>query len=280
MKHLIVTADDFGRSTAINEAVERGHREGILTAASLMVTGAAFEDAVFRARRLPNLGVGLHVTLVDGVPVLPPGQIPDLVNAEGRFTKKPNLLGAKIFLAPWVRRQVEAELRAQFEAYRATGLRLDHVDSHHHYHLHPTVFRLLIPLAAEYGAKGVRIPIEPRWKPGRRGAAQRLSDALYGRLAQAMRALAERHGLAVNDRMFGQSDSGRMTAARLLAVLERVTDGLNEVYCHPASRAAADAHPMPGSYRSVDEFHALVDTSVLERVRGLGIHLTTFSGGK
>ncbi|HWI86985.1 MAG TPA: ChbG/HpnK family deacetylase, partial [Sphingomonas sp.] len=72
MKQLIVTADDFGVADAVNGAVEQAHRDGILTAASLMVSGAAAADAVTRARRLPKLGVGLHVVLVDGRPILPP----------------------------------------------------------------------------------------------------------------------------------------------------------------------------------------------------------------
>ena len=84
-KNLVVTADDFGAAIAVNEAVEIAHRDGILTAASLMVAGAAAADAVVRARRLPMLGVGLHVVLVDGEPVLPPEQIPALVGPDGRF---------------------------------------------------------------------------------------------------------------------------------------------------------------------------------------------------
>jgi hopanoid biosynthesis associated protein HpnK len=278
---LIVTADDFGRAEAINDAVERGHREGVLTAASLMVTGAAAADAVERARRLPGLGVGLHIALVDAVPALPPERIPDLVEADGRFTRRLVALGARIYLSRRVRAQVEAELRAQFELYRATGLPLDHVDSHHHYHLHPTVFEILVPLAREYGAKGLRIPFEPplaSWRARRDRPLARLGAALFHRRRAArMRALAKAHGLAVNDAMFGLHDSGGMDSGRLAAYVAALPPGLSEAYCHPGSRPWQEDHPMPASYRPVDEFRALIDPAVLGLVKHRGIRLTTFS---
>ncbi len=279
---LIVTADDFGRAEAINEAVERGHRDGVLTAASLMVTGAAAADAVARARRLPALGTGLHVTLVDGVPALPPEAVPDLVEADGRFTRRLVALGARIYLSGRVRRQVAAELRAQFELYRATGLPLDHVDSHHHYHLHPTVFALLVPLAREYGARGVRVPFEPplaSWRARHdRPLARLAAAAFHWRRATAMRALVRRHGMVANDAMFGLHDSGGMDAARLSAYVGALPPGLNEAYCHPGAHPWHEAHPMPPSYRPVDEFHALVDPAIADLLRHRAVRLTTFTG--
>ena len=142
MKRLIVTADDFGLAPAVNEAVEQGHRRGILSAASLMVAAPAAADAVARAKRLPKLGVGLHLVLVDGRPVLPPAEIPDLVGPDGRFLADPFRAGVKIFRNPAARRQMEREMRAQLEAFHATGLALDHVNAHHHFHTHPTRGRL------------------------------------------------------------------------------------------------------------------------------------------
>jgi chitin disaccharide deacetylase len=278
---LIVTADDFGRCDAINEAVERGHREGILTAASLMVTGNACADAVERARRNPTLGTGLHLTLVDGVPALPPAEIPELVEADGRFTRRLVALGTRIFLSRTARHQVEAEIRAQFELYRATGLPLDHVDSHHHYHLHPTVFQILVPIAREYGAAGVRIPWEPplpSWRARGDKPLQRVGSALFhaGRAAR-MRALVRRHGMVTNDAMFGLHDSGNMDTERLLAYIGALPPGLNEAYCHPGAFPWQEAHPMPDSYRPVDEFTALIANDVKTLVSSRAIRLTTFS---
>lgn len=279
-RKLIVTADDFGRGIAYNEAVEDGHRNGVLTAASLMVGGVAFEDAVARARKLPELGVGLHLALVDAAPVLPSRHIPDLVGDNGRFTSNLAELGVRIFLSSKVQAQVAAEMRAQFERYLSTGLPLDHVDSHHHYHLHPTVFALLVPMAKEYGAKGLRIPYEPplvSWRARRERLFGRVLNAAFhhGR-ALRMRKLARAHGLSVNDAMFGLYDSGNMNAPHLAAYIDGLPEGVSEVYCHPASRQIAEDYPMPPSYRPVDEYRALIDQAVIEKVRLHGVELTTF----
>ncbi|MGN6123668.1 MAG: ChbG/HpnK family deacetylase, partial [Sphingomonas oligoaromativorans] len=122
MKRLIVTSDDFGASPAVNEAVERAHAHGILTAASLMVAGDAAGDAVARAKRLPALGVGLHLVLVEGRPMLSAREVPDLVDETGHFRTNMALAGVNFFFRPSVRRQLAAEIEAQFAAFHATGL--------------------------------------------------------------------------------------------------------------------------------------------------------------
>src|SRR5262249_34360056 len=139
LNRLIVTADDFGLAEEVNEAVEIAHRNGILSAASLMVASPAAADAVRRARALPSLRIGLHVVLVEARPALPPEQVPDLVGTDGSFRPDMARLGFDIAMKPAVRRQMAAEIMAQFEAYRATGLSLDHVNAHKHFHLHPMI---------------------------------------------------------------------------------------------------------------------------------------------
>jgi chitin disaccharide deacetylase len=280
MKRLIVTADDFGRCLPINDAVEDAHRNGILTAASLMVTGSAVDDAVLRARRLPGLAVGLHITLVDGTPALPAAQVPDLVDAGGQFTQRLTALGVRIYFDRSVRAQVAAELRAQFERYRATGLALGHVDAHHHYHLHPTVFDIMLELAVEFGAPAIRIPWEAplaSWRARREGAARRLANGLFhlGR-ARRMRRRIAAAGLIANDRVFGVNDSGAMDTERLGQFLAALPDGLNEVYGHPATRGWSD-RPMPGTYRCVDEYRALVAPETRALVERHRIVLTSFA---
>src|SRR5260370_16678223 len=161
MRRLIITADDFGRDVAINEAVEAASRDGILSGASLMVAAPAAADAVARAHRLPELRVGLHLVLTDGSPVLPPDEIRGLVGADGRFDDSQIRAGLRYFFRPGVRRLLAAEIRAQFEAFRATGLALDHVDAHQHMHLHPTIARLIVEIGRSYGMHAVRLPAEP-----------------------------------------------------------------------------------------------------------------------
>jgi len=185
VRNLIVTADDFGASIAVNEAVEQAHARGILTAASLMVAGDAAEDAIIRARHLPALGVGLHLVLVEGRPVLPPGHIPDLVDATGHFRANMALAGANMFFRADVRRQLAAEIEAQFAAFHATGLPLDHVNAHKHFHLHPTIAGLILSIGRRYGLAAARAPVEPldllaRIEPVRRTLAGRIA-APYAR---------------------------------------------------------------------------------------------------
>ncbi len=161
MKRFIVSADDFGLSESVNEAVERAHRDGILASASLMVAGPAAADAVRRARALPRLRVGLHLVVIEGPAVLPPALVPALLNTHGQFPSGQLRLGMRYFVSARVRRQLAAEIRAQFSAFAATGLPLDHANAHKHMHLHPTVGRLLIAIGAEFGLRALRIPAEP-----------------------------------------------------------------------------------------------------------------------
>src|SRR3984957_6371068 len=166
-RNLIITADDFGAAVEVNEAVERAHRDGILTAASLMVSGAAAADAVRRARAMPSLRVGLHLVLVEGKPVLPAVSVPDLVDAQGNFRTDMARAGAAMFFLPKVRRQLAAEIEAQFAAFAATGLALDHVNAHKHFHLHPTIAGLIVKIGKRHGVKGARVPLEPHAVLGR-----------------------------------------------------------------------------------------------------------------
>ena len=276
MKNLIVTADDFGGSTAVNAAVEQAHRHGILTAASLMVAGEAAEDAIIRARHLPTLGVGLHLVLVEGRPVLPAQKIPDLVDASGHFRTNMALAGANMFFRPAVRDQLAAEIEAQFAAFHATGLPLDHVNAHKHFHLHPTIAGLILSIGRRYGLAAARAPVEPLDLLSK---IEPVSNGLAGRIAAPYaRSVAARFrgaGLAVPDRVLGLAWSGHMTRDRVAGLVEHLPHGLTELYCHPATE---DAYPgsAPGyAYRA--ELAALLDPSIKAAILGSGIRLGRFA---
>lgn len=262
-RHLIVTADDFGMHEAVNEGVEQANRAGILTAASLMVGGAAAIDAVRRARRLPNLRVGLHLVLADGWASLPAAQIPNLADSHGRMDGAMFSRGIRYFASPTVRSQLEAEIRAQFAAFAKTQLPLDHVNVHKHFHLHPTILNLLIRVARECGARAVRVPDEPFWfiaRTGRRDAL--LAAALLAPWVSYMKHRLRAAGIFHNDRIFGIADSGVMDESRILAVLSRLPPGVTEIYLHPATvSGSAIAGTMP-NYRHADELAALLSPRV------------------
>lgn len=280
MKRLIVTGDDFGLAVPVNEAIERAHAQGILGSASLMVGEPAAEDAVLRARRLPTLRVGLHVVLVRGLPTLPREEIPSLVDEGGRFSPHLVRAGLNFFFRPGVRRQLAAEIRAQFEAFRRTGLPLDHVDAHNHMHLHPTVLRLILLIGRDYGARAVRLPREPAlasWRAARGSLAARLaaSALLAPWLALARRRLA-RAGIRHNDWILGMTDTGGMTERLVLAQLGSLPDGLTEIYFHPATRRWEGMDPHLGRYALERELEALLSPAVASALRSLGIERTTF----
>jgi hopanoid biosynthesis associated protein HpnK len=231
-----------------------------------MVAGPAAADAVARARRLPGLRVGLHLVLVEGRAITDPAQIPDLVGRSGDLRQDLVRFGLEIAARSAVRRQLAQEIRAQFEAYAATGLPLDHVDAHKHFHLHPVVARLIIAIGAQYGMRALRIPSEPSAvlaaiDPAASSARWRLMRPLTA----GLRAQAARVGLTMPDWVFGLAWSGAMTAARLSALLARLPAGVGEIYLHPATQDR-----FPGSapnYRYVDELAALTDPACIARVR-------------
>ncbi|HET6371348.1 MAG TPA: ChbG/HpnK family deacetylase, partial [Nitrospiria bacterium] len=160
---LILNGDDFGMSREVNSGILLAHTEGLLTSASLMVNGLAAPEAVDLAMRHPTLAVGLHVVLVQGRSTLGPAEIPDLIDAERRFGDAPFRLGLRYFFKPGIEQQIESEVRAQIEKFLAFGLPLSHVDGHLHFHLHPTVFKILLKLSKEYPIRSVRLTRDRFW---------------------------------------------------------------------------------------------------------------------
>ena len=268
MKFLIITADDFGLHEAVNEAVEQAARSGVLTAASLMVGAPAAADAARRARALPGLAVGLHLVLADGWAVLPPQRIPALVDASGRFGEHMARDGLRFFALPSVRRQLEAEIRAQFEAFAATGLPLDHVNAHKHFHLHPTLLGMMLRIGKEFGLPAVRLPREPAWAARRAGALAPAASGLLAPWLTLMRRRLDAAGLAHNDQVFGVAGSGSMHEAALLEILRRLPEGASEIYLHPATRDGLS--PAMSAYRHREELAALLSPAVRAAVASAG----------
>jgi hopanoid biosynthesis associated protein HpnK len=275
VKRLIVTADDFGAAEAVNVAVEQGHAHGILTSASLMVAAPACADAVARAKRLPKLRVGLHLVLVEGAPMLPASALPDLIR-DGLFRTDMARMGADIFFKPRVRRQLAAEIEAQFAAFQRTGLALDHVNTHKHFHLHPTIAGMILRIGRRYGLRASRAPIEP-WSV--LAAVEPDSPPSRGDItepwAKGVRSRYRRAGIVMADQVFGLAWSGAMTADRVAGIIRHLPDGLSELYLHPAT-AGGFAGSAPG-YRYAEEFAALTAPQVRDAVRDGGVMLGGFS---
>ena len=277
LRRAIFSADDFGLSLAVNEGIERAHRDGILSTASLMVAGDAAADAIRRARAMPNLRVGLHLVVIEGPAALPPVEIAALVDGEGQFPSDQLSLGLRYAFSRRVRQQLEKEVAAQYRAYAASGLQLDHANAHKHMHLHPTVGRLLITAGREHGLRALRIPAEPaKVMQGlgvRRGPGAR---ALLG-WTQVLRAQARRGGLRTNDHAFGIAWSGGMTEDRLLRLIPALPPGLSEIYSHPAAERDALLDRLMPSYAHEGEMAALLSPAVRAAIRDHSIEATTYA---
>ncbi len=255
---VVFSADDFGLTESVNEAVEQAHRDGVLTQASLMVAGPAASDAVVRAQRLPGLRVGLHLVLVEGDSVLGHHASPQITGTDGRFGRDQASLGVRYFFSPAARRELAAEIRAQYAAFRATGLPLHHVDAHKHMHLHPTVAALLIDIGREFGLTRVRVPREPPRVLAACGHRPGWGDyALYA-WSRVLRGQVRRAGLDCDEQVFGIAWSGQMTEARVRRLLAHMPPGRSEIYFHPAIESDSALQSLMPDYRHREEFEALL----------------------
>ncbi|MBX5453141.1 MAG: hopanoid biosynthesis-associated protein HpnK [Acidobacteriia bacterium] len=276
MRRVIISADDFGLSAAVNEAVERACREGILSTASLMVAAPFAADAVRRARALPGLRVGLHVVLVDGPAACRIDEIPDLLDENGRFGADQWRRGVSYFFSPRVRAQLQREIAAQFRAFHRFGLALDHVNAHKHMHLHPAVARLVIEIGRDFGLRALRVPAEPPAVLGACGTPPHPAQfALYA-WSRVLRRQALRAGLTVNDYAFGIAWSGHMTLPRLLRLAEHLPEGVSEIYFHPASERDGVLKSLMPDYEHEAELAALLDPRFAQALAAVGAHRTSY----
>jgi hopanoid biosynthesis associated protein HpnK len=278
-RRLIVNADDFGASEEVNEAVIHAYNEGVLTSASLMVTGAAFEQAVKLAKENPGLAVGIHLVTVVGRSALPHSEIPSLVDHHGNFSNNPTAAGLKYYFSPQARRELRRELAAQFEKFHSTGLPLSHIDGHLHLHVHPVIFNIALELGSRYGARRMRVPVEERQLAlgfDRRDSMRKaIHTILFGGLAWHMKKKLRARGFTFPGRVYGNLQSGRMSEQYFLYVLDNLSADTSEIYFHPASYS--DDKLLNADERQCSiEFEALTSNRVKRRVEELGLVLTTY----
>lgn len=282
-KRLIINGDDFGISRGVNEAIVRAFKDGVLTGCSLMAAGEAFEQAVELARENEGLAVGLHLVTVMGRAVLPPSEIPDLVDGRGVFPSNPTAVGLKIHFSPVVRRQLRKELDAQFRRFLSTGLPMAHVDSHLHMHVHPFVFETAVELAERYGVRRMRVPrddLELALRFDGSALLEKASQAfIFRQLTRRMHRRLTRCGFAFPDRVFGHFQSGRMSKAYVLHILKSLGPGTFEIYFHPGlcPEPPAGIEKEKGCSRGMQrELEVLVDPEVADALRRLGIRAINY----
>jgi chitin disaccharide deacetylase len=240
---IIITGDDFGISHGVNRAIIQAHEYGVLSSASLMVTGHAFDEAMALAYAHPRLAVGLHLVVVCGRTALPPRELPHLADVAGNFPFGALRTGLRYQFNGAVRLELRREIRAQLELFQRTGLRLSHVDGHLHMHTHPVVLRTLIELAPEFDIRVIRLPVEEFRLTRRLDRSNFLQKLLWSGIFRGLRRYGEPRlrsaGIRCADRVYGLLASGRMTEQYLLGLIPQIRADCVEIYLHPAI-------PLPG----------------------------------
>jgi len=277
---LIVNADDFGASRAVNRGIVHAHREGILTSTSLMVNEPAAEDAVQLARQYPRLAVGLHLVVLMGRSALDHSRIPSLVNEKGFFRTDAFRAGVHYYFSAAARTELRKEMRAQFERFAATGLSCSHVDGHAHMHMHPTVFGMLIELCEEFEVRRVRVVREDialtlRLEPGRQWS-KRLTGATFTLLARSCDRRLRGRGFTTPQRVFGLLQTGDMNENFLCRLVQAMDTVSTEIYAHPlATDAPADEQrDNPGG---IGELKAFLSPHLRQLLEERGFALGTYA---
>jgi chitin disaccharide deacetylase len=282
MKELIINADDFGLSSGANRGILKAWQEGILTSASLMPGGLAFDEAVAIARDNPGLQVGLHLTLVQGRAVLERQGLPPLADQNGDFGNDPVLAGMRYFFVKPLRKKLFREIEAQIVKCVDAGINLSHVDGHLNIHMHPVVFDILCELMPKYGIKSFRLSREnlgANLAADRQRVIGKCADAfIFASLAKRCRGALNRLGIRYAAEVKGLLNSGRMTEEYLLQALDSVEDGLTEIYFHPGCRPCAELDRWMPEYRHEDELAALTSGNVKGKLARLGIRLRNYRG--
>ncbi|MEJ2091721.1 MAG: hopanoid biosynthesis-associated protein HpnK [Syntrophobacterales bacterium] len=279
-RQVVFTADDFGLSPSLNNAVALAHRFGVLRSASLMPAAPASVQALALSRHLPNLCLGVHLTLIQGRAVLPPRTLPRLVDTAGRFPSDPVRTGWWYYFDTGLLTEIRRELRAQIEAVLDAGLRVWHLNGHLNLHLHPRLAPLVVDLAREYEIPALRLAKED-WRTTLALAPEgpfpkAALGCIFAVLSRRTRALAESAGLLVNDHLFGLTHHGRLTEDYLVNLVPRLQPGLTEINCHPALAAdPALVQAAPG-YRRQQEFTALVSPRLRETLEQHDVEVTDF----
>ena len=282
MKQLIITSDDFGLSSGVNKAVEKAWQDGLLTCASIMPGADAFDEAVKIAKRNPGLQVGLHLTLVQGKAVLPPEQIPGLVDRAGNFSNNPVASGMRYFFDKGLYKQIKLEIEAQILKVREAGLQLSHIDGHLNIHLHPTVFTFLTNLMPQYGISSFRLSRE-RLSHNLRFDKERIlgkmvERVIFGSLAANSRRHLNRLAIGYAAEVKGVLNSGRMTEEYILNILDDLKDGVTEIYFHPGILPDAEITRRMPNYRHMEELEAITSPRVRQKLKELQITVQNYRG--
>lgn len=236
-KYLIINGDDFGLSPSINQSIIEAHEKGILTSASLMVSGKSCTEAINLAKDHPSLSVGLHLVLVCGQSVLSPQEIPNLVDHAGNFLDDPMRAGLNYQFNQAARKELSLEIRAQLEKFQETGLLMSHLDGHLHLHSHPVILGIINNLAAEFQIKIVRLPKEELRFTLDIDRSHFFTKVIWSSVFRQLRRYGEKllttQKIIFTDRVYGLLATGKISEDYLLQLIPKIQANFTEIYSHP-----------------------------------------------
>lgn len=272
MKKLIINADDFGFTANVNQGIINSHINGILTSTSLMASGYAFDEAVRLAKQHPQLSIGAHLTLVDVKPVLPPGQIPTLVNNEGNFVADYRQFFRNFLLRKIKLNDIRNELNAQLAKLMEAGIAISHINSHQHMHIFPGILDVVIDLAIKYKIRWLRHCYDS--SAGIRGMGERG----LAFLAKKGKMKIANAGLRSSDYFWGTANTGKMKKADLIHMLKNLPEGITEIMTHPGEHDDTLAARYGQSWGCgwKDEQDALIANELKAIIAEEDIHLTNY----
>jgi hopanoid biosynthesis associated protein HpnK len=287
VKNLIVNADDLGWTEGVNRGIAEAHRNGIVTSASLLANGAAFDSGLTLARSTPGLGVGVHLNLTDGAPVAPRELVASLLNEAAEFEGGPEALLLRIAKRDVALIEVEQEWDAQIEKVREAGIQPTHLDGHKHVHMLPGLLEIALRLAKRHNIGAMRVAHEASSLRAALSAGDELHATVVLKqgvqarglklLARDAREQAERAGISTADYFCGIAQTGEMTKEGVARLLRSLPDGTTELMCHPGY---ADQDLQNTATRLQEsrqtELEILTDVEIRNLVASQGIRLIDY----
>ena len=280
MKQLIVNADDFGLHPLINEGIIKGHQEGFITSTSLMPSAPCWQEAVRLAKENPRLGIGVHLTLVGGVPsVLPKEKVSSLLDDDGLFLPDYVAFAKRYYSGAVKKAELEAELRAQLERALSCGVNITHIDSHQHTHVLPGINSLVLKLSNEYNIIRVRIPKEGYLFTGgfQTGVGRLIGRSGLSFCADMAALRADSLGLRHPQHFYGMLAGGHLNAQLIANILRQLPEGVSEIMTHPGLDSAALGKAFSWQYHWREELDAYLDAGNKALLKELGIEPVSFA---
>lgn len=283
VKRLIVNADDLGLTPGVNRGIVEANQQGIVTSATLMANGAAFDDAIRVMTTVPSLAIGCHVDLIQLSPVLRPDQVASLVAGE-HFRPGFAALAGRAMRGKLDPAEITAEAAAQIRKLQAAGVKVSHFDTHKHTHVFPPVLRALLRAAVERGIKAVRNPFEPESAVDFKDVYRRWAILLRWTAVRSLRTLArnfrrdvERAGIATTDGTIGIALTGHLTQPRLTQLLARIPPGTWELVTHPGYAEPGLERLSKLTSSREEELRSLTSAQTREAIERMGIELISYA---